>query len=596
MAVFMISRTLLVISILVLAACGGGGSEDGGSSFIPQAHIVQSNELVCVEYTPNTQQEQNDIQSQGGYPGSCSRSETLGQCEYFSHDNNLNVRLIYYPDASGLLTVGTLSQACEHLQGSFSEINHNEDSDPNTDPSNPDLEIPPVDMDSDNDGFADFIEIEYGTATSDWSSNPSAILSKSTNFVDDNDNDGFPDYLEAWFYTDPNDPNSKPVDNNSDSIPDDFDANSDTDAPKLLGFDIYEESLVIETGLETLTLNISVVDDISGVRSVAVVFASDGPQNVYVSIYGEQLGNKVHALSLDTSEFGEYAYSGEWRVSEIRVEDIAGNGRNYSADDLEQLGFQHQVSVENDLSDTAAPSLNSFSIVESEIEVLTGLEAVNFNLNISDDVSGIERVDLVMSSPSNQSIYVSLYGDSLGLLQHKIALESSTLDLFATAGVWTVEYLAVEDKAGNRFSFDAQQLTALGFDSSVIVTNSNVDSQNPVLEEFSFSESFISIDTGQETVTFNLRVTDDISGLDRVKIDLVSPTGKTVHALIHGADLGETVHQMSLESSAFGELADEGEWVIQSVLLTDIAGNSQQYLNTDLEGLGFDANINVYNF
>ena len=77
----MISRIVLPLLILSLAACGGSG-EEGGRGFNPQPNMLQNSNQMCLEYTPFTQDEQSQLQAQGWYPGSCSRSNSLGACEY----------------------------------------------------------------------------------------------------------------------------------------------------------------------------------------------------------------------------------------------------------------------------------------------------------------------------------------------------------------------------------------------------------------------------------------------------------------------------------------------------------------------------------
>ncbi|MFT7111273.1 MAG: hypothetical protein ACI843_002954 [Psychrobacter glaciei] len=590
---YMSLRIFLLLSIMALTACGGGASEDGGSQFIPQIHVLQSNELLCVEYTPSTEQEQNDIQSIGGYSGSCSRSNALGQCDYFSNETNFNVKSIYYQDSAFLLTVDTLRQGCEYIQGSFSEIDQGGDSGSSVVPSNPELEVPPIDLDADDDGFTDFIELEYGTSISDWNSSPIGLLSNIVNFQDDNDSDGFSDYIEVWYYTDPNDPNFIPLDENGDFIPDDFDVSTDSKAPRLLAFDIASDVLVIENGLETVTFNMTIIDDISGLERVDLVLSNSVNQTVYVSAYGSEIEKNLVALSLESSEFGEYANAGNWEIDYVSLEDRAGNNFQYMASDLNLLGFSNKVILENENSDLVAPTFSSFSIANTEIEILTGNENIKIDATIVDDVSGVKRLDIVFDGPTGQTVSASIY-NGLGGSEETVSFNTSDLGLYAAEGVWQVSYVTIEDVAGNHFSYSSSELSSLGFDFSVYVQNTNSDNLAPTLDDFSFNEAFINIQDGSETVTFNLTVSDNVSGLDYITVELVGPTSQTVYATIYGNDLGDLNHELSLESNAFGEFAAEGQWTIQYVSLTDVADNTMQYNANDLVSLGFDASINLY--
>lgn len=645
----MISRILLPLLILSLAACGGSG-EEGGSGFNPQPYMLQNSNQMCLEYTPSTQDEQSQLQAQGWYPGSCSRSNSLGACEYSYEGNGFYVSSIYYQDATGLLTADLVRQNCEMSQGRFNEgstdtsndvtrtyimqsnslscleyigdtqASHNlieasggaegvcsreqalgvcdkpdngigfrsktiyypgetglmtaddfvdgceniggtfiygsdgvePTPDPNLDPT-PDVTAPvllevtgigsTIDLspsyefnstesgqitwmqgsctseaiavvegnnlielsaltsgeyfncefivtdnagnqseplilssfsiitpDSDYDGFADFVEIEYETDPLDAASNPMAILANVVDFTDDNDTDGFSDELEAWYYTDPNHAGSKPVDLNGDFVPDDFDVSSDTDAPKLLGFDIYEDVIDIQTGEEKVRLNLTLMDDISGIKQVYIQFHSSNQQSVYAFMDISARNGNVHSLSLESSSFGEFAEAGTWTIAYISIDDVAGNSSRYDSYQLSELGFDTQVVVSNLNSDNQDPELNSFSISESEIDIETGLETVSFTLSTSDDLSGIAQIYIQLQGLNGDSVYSVLYSDSLGGNIHNVSMESSVFGVSPEEGVWSIAYITIEDTAGNNARFDSAQLSELGFDSTVLIS------------------------------------------------------------------------------------------------------------------------------
>jgi hypothetical protein len=642
----MISRILLSLLIISLAACGGGG-EEGEGGFYPQPYLLQNSNQMCLEYTPYTQNEQNQLQAQGWYPGNCSQSNSLGTCEYSYEGNGFYVSSIYYQDETGLLTTDLIRQSCEMAQGRFIEgsidtsndvtrtyimqgnslscleyigdtqASHNliessggveglcsreqalgvcekpdngigfrsktvyypgdtglmtaedfvggceniggtfiygsDGVEPEPEPT-PDVAAPvlsevtgigsTIDLspsyefnstesgqitwmqgsctseissvvegnnlielsaltsgeyfnceftvtdnagnqsgplilssftiitpDNDYDGFADFVEVEYGTDPLDAASSPMAILANAVDFSDDNDSDGFSDELEAWYYTDPNHAGSKPVDENNDLIPDDFDSSNDSDAPILLGFDIYESGVNVQTGTETVTFNLTIIDDISGVKYVSVRLSSAEGQEVNVDMGSASLGGLTHTVSMESSEFGEFASAGIWSISYVAVRDIAGNYSYFYGSDLEELGFETSINVVNANSDTSAPELSAFSIVEDEINILNGTETVTFNLTIIDDISGVKYVSVRLSSAEGQEVNVDMGSASLGGLTHTVSMESSEFGEFASAGIWSISYVAVRDIAGNYSYFYSSDLEELGFEMSINVNN-----------------------------------------------------------------------------------------------------------------------------
>ena len=313
--------------------------------------------------------------------------------------------------------------------------------------------------------------MEYGTDPLNAVSNPMAILANVVNFSDDNDSDGFSDELEAWYYTDPNHAASHPIDLDGDDIPDDFDSSNDTDAPKLLGFDIVENIVTVQTGEEVATFNLTVVDDSSGLESIGVYLKSSNGQSRSASLYSNDLGGNVHSLSIQSSPFGEFAESGIWEIDYIVMYDVAGNGRTYNASALTTLNFSSSVQVNNDNGDTQLPTLDSFNFSEPEVNISTGSETVTFNAEISDDLSGLSMFAVYLRSPSGQSVSASLYAGDLGGISHTVSMTSSNFSLSAEDGVWVINYIVMEDVAGNNVSLSANNVASLGFTTSIQINN-----------------------------------------------------------------------------------------------------------------------------
>ena len=810
MVAFMVSRIFLVISILSIMACGSDTSEEA-VSFSPESLARQNTSQMCVEYTPSSQVEQDQLQSQDWYPGTCSRSNYLGVCEQQYEGSSFLVSVVYYQDDTGLLTAEMLGQNCSVLQGNFIEgdldtsndvsrtfiiqensiacteyigetqashyqielsggiegmcsrglslgicekpdtgigfrsntIYYPDDAgqitieslvmgcehlngtfivgpggitptpgpildpviDPVLDPVIDPVSDPVIDPvldpvidpvldpvidpvsdvtapvisevtavgrtfdltptytfssteagriiwvqgscnsetmlvvagenvielsvltageysnceftvtddsgnrsgslilshftvvthDSDFDGFADFVELEYETDPLDATSNPMDILTNAVDFTDDNDSDGFSDELEAWYHTDPNHADSKPVDLNGDLVPDDFDANHDTDAPRLLGFDIVESVIDIQTGNEAVTFNLTVVDDISGIERVEVYLVSPSGQFVASVLSGESFTGLTHGISMQSRALGEFSEAGTWTIGRVFVIDGTGNHRTYRLEQLETLGSSTQVVVNNAASDSQAPEISAFNLVESELTIETGMEMLTFDLTVTDDTSGISWAEVILRSPSGQTVVAGLYGGSLGELAHSLSLRSAAFGKFAEAGIWSIYYATVGDLAGNTRSYWPDELNVLTDSTQIIINNASSDTQAAEISAFNIIENEITIETGLEMVTFDLTVTDDISGIDYVHVSLRSPSGLLIGATSYGQSLGGLTHTLSMESHAFGEFSEEGTWSIDSVSIYDMAGNYNSYSLMKLETLGFDTSVTVNN-
>ncbi len=324
-------------------------------------------------------------------------------------------------------------------------------------------------LDTDGDGFTDAVEAEYGTDANDKNSTPIALLANPVDFSDDNDSDGFSDAIEIWLDSNPNNMAQSPIDENRDSIPDGFDPNTDTLAPRLLAFDM-PDSLVIETGNELVTFNLTVADNLSGVARVDIALRHSTWQTVSVNAYGASFGNKIYALSLNSSQFNQFSAAGYWVIDYVRVEDLSGNYKEYNSDELQSLGLQTSIQIENSNSDIVQPNLSGFSIVEDSISIISGQETVSFNITVTDTLSGFGRADIALKNAAGNRVYVSEYEKFLGQNPVSLTLTSTEFGLDAEAGNWTIDSVKIEDSAGNFKRYTAMDLNQLMFENSVLVS------------------------------------------------------------------------------------------------------------------------------
>ena len=324
-------------------------------------------------------------------------------------------------------------------------------------------------LDTDGDGFTDAVEAEYGTDATDANSTPTALLANPVDFTDDNDSDSFSDGIEIWLDTNPNDITQSPIDENGDSIPDGFDTNTDTLAPRLLAIDMPDR-IVIETGNEVVNFNLTIADNLSGISRVDILLRNSTWQTVYLSEYGASLGDKVHALSLNSSAFNQFSAAGSWSIDSISLEDSAGNYKAYDSAELQTLGLPTSLQVENINSDIVEPTLSDFSIVEDSITIISGQETVSFNVTVTDSLSGFGRVDIVLKSASGTTVYLSEYEQLRGQNSATLTVTSSEFGLEAEAGSWAIDYVRLEDSAGNFNRYTASDLNELTFENSIMVT------------------------------------------------------------------------------------------------------------------------------
>jgi len=123
----------LIVAIIALTACGGSGgsssSSSDNSSYAPETYSINS-ELLCVEYTANTQDEANQLLS-AGYSNSnaCQQTNYIATCEVFGYQGINSSALIYYSENSVNESISVndqieqLREGCNFLSGSFTPNN-----------------------------------------------------------------------------------------------------------------------------------------------------------------------------------------------------------------------------------------------------------------------------------------------------------------------------------------------------------------------------------------------------------------------------------------------------------------------------------------
>ncbi|MGB8011994.1 MAG: Ig-like domain-containing protein [Terriglobales bacterium] len=114
-----------------------------------------------------------------------------------------------------------------------------------------------------------------------------------------------------------------------------------------------------------------------------------------------------------------------------------------------------------------------------------------------------------------------------------------------------------------------------------------------MLTGFTFSPTAVDTTTSSATVNVTAQVTDNLSGVNSVHMDFVSPSG--AHgaggylSLTSGNDLNGT-WTGAVTLTAYTEA---GTWSVAAVVVEDNAGNSQEYYTSDLQALGFPTQLFV---
>lgn len=122
-------------------------------------------------------------------------------------------------------------------------------------------------------------------------------------------------------------------------------------------------------------------------------------------------------------------------------------------------------------SDTTAPELTSVTfsgLTNNTVDVSQGPVTISTDVTFIETQSGFDDLEMDWTSPSGQSININespLIGNTKS--------GTFTFSQYAEAGTWTLDISEFHDSEGNGNSYSAEELAALGIQSSLTVVNSN---------------------------------------------------------------------------------------------------------------------------
>ena len=230
-------------------------------------------------------------------------------------------------------------------------------------------------------------------------------------------------------------------------------------------------------------------------------------------------------------------------------------------------------------SDVTPPQLLEFDFTPKSIDVRTSPQHVTATLRVSDDISGVRVVFVDFRSPSNKQQFFGanrVSGDQFD------GVYEGTLEMpqFVESGVWTARVI-LQDSL-NVSSLPPATLQGLGFPTDLTVT-SNPDTNPPEVESFSLSPSATDVSASDVAVTVTLHLTDDVSGIQSERHDLVvslrSPSGNQTQFL-SGSQLaqisGDHFDGTWQGVKMMPQFSESGTWTGR-VEVQDQAGNFGQF-------------------
>lgn len=445
-----------------------------------------------------------------------------------------------------------------------------------------------TDFDTDADGWADVVEVAFGTDANDPGDTPAGLdgAALGVSFTDDDDGDGIVDYQELWLGSDKDDINSVP----ELYVAACFNPSSDGIKPRLLGFQLATPTVDLNGGDTAVSFDMTLLDNASGLRRARVSLLSPSGVLVTKSLSYESYP-LLTGLRLTTEPLGEFAEAGAWTITGLTLFDEAGNRLDLTTDDLSEAGFATEVVVGNSNGDATGPSLDNFVITKSIVYPGTGAETMTFSLTLSDAGAGVSsaRVDMVGPSGVIVSAVNTLADPAAAVV---MTLETPVLSDHLEQGIWNVLSVLVVDAAGNSVEY-VDGLAGMGFDTSLQSTNPQSDNTAPVMESFAILDPEVFPAGGDAVMRFSVDVSDDLAGVEQIRVDLRGPSGQILYAWGNYSASFPLSDTAQVETSVLSTLLEAGVWTVEAVVVYDAAGNNSRADTDALIGVGMAYTVQV---
>jgi hypothetical protein len=350
----------------------------------------------------------------------------------------------------------------------------------------------------------------------------------------------------------------------------------DSNAPKLESFSFSPTSTLYRDNIK-VNFSISVSDAESEIEKIIIEFS---PQSGGSS--KSETFSKINQSSISLNgeiDFGKNPQIGIWLIS-IYLEDSEKNKVTLSSGDLAGSGYNSSFEIiENEVVDTTNPELNGFSFTPQEIDLASTNHSVEFSVDVSDDMSGVEEVTVEFSPPGNGSGKT----ETIRKINSLSASITGTIDFGnnPSTGKWTAS-IKLKDATGNQITYLSTDLSKMEFPSTIEITEIK-DIDPPALIEFTISPDKLDLSNSNTSLQYKISASDILSGLDEIVIIFIpSDNG------------GVKVEKISKINSALATIygsidfknAKEGRWFI-GVQLEDNDGNGVTYTTDELKRRGF---------
>jgi hypothetical protein len=341
----------------------------------------------------------------------------------------------------------------------------------------------------------------------------------------------------------------------------------DTTPPELATIRFSPEAIKTISGPAEVTIGFVATDDLSGVEYFEAAFRD--PSGVFSQSVSAKFNPALSQTATAKIKFPRFSNSGAWTLTQVFLSDAAGNTTILTTDQLIRRGLRTSLQVES-VQDTVSPKLLAFDFAPREIDTSRGPVDVNVRYAAADDLSGIAYFEMNFVSPSG----ALRRGGRVKLADSALSKTGSIVVNFpwmSEAGQWMLDSVLLADSAGNTLCLSADEAARFGFP-TVLNVKSAADTVSPTLLAIQVVRPAIDTTNGPATVEVRFAATDDASGVRSFEIVFAGPSGSEKQ----GGSIDFPPQKAITKSMTitFPQSSEPGVWTIETVILSDVAGNT----------------------
>ena len=350
----------------------------------------------------------------------------------------------------------------------------------------------------------------------------------------------------------------------------------DYEAPILHSISVDKET--VQQG-ETLTFTLNVTDDVSGLDYISLALVNETSESTLGNLYEFVEPSETNTYTTQV-QIPKNEAAGNLRLDYVEMTDKAGHSiiywsseREYPYDNRLPNEITIQVGKEHD-EDLLAPELHR---IEIETKTVKAGEFLTFNLDVSDDVSGIDYASAYFVNKENGRTIPIDHSEKVPVKDGKIQIKKK-IDEYEGNGTFQLDHVQLNDSTGHTSIYRSRDKEFpsepyLPQEVSFTVINESVEDYTaPQLHSVSIKDE--SVEAPGSTI-LTLKVSDDVSGVYHADAYFVNErTGETILADKYFDVCKEGELELPIIVSEFKQ---SGLFELDHVTLRDKAGNSIYY-------------------